>query len=478
MTTDVARQLPVKAGWVLALMAGAQFMVVVDETVVNVALPSMATDLHLNTSELSWVVNAYLLLFGGFLLIAGRLADVMGRRRLFLLGLALFAIASAACGLAENSATLTIARAVQGLGAAFMSPTALSILTTTFHDPAGRRRALAVWGALLGIGATAGVLLGGVIVEFLSWPWVFFINVPIAIGIAVGTVLIVPDSTGDSESKIDMLGAVVITAACLLLVHTTVGLPDNGFANPATIVGYLLTAALLAMFWFRQRRSANPLVASEVTRSRTVRVADTAIAITSAALFGTFFMVTLWMQLVQQWTPLQSGLAWAPQGVTVAIVSGLAARLMPIVGGRTLACLGFVIAAIAQLMLLRLDAAGSYLSQLLPALLINAVGLGLVLVPLAVAAVDRISSQNQGVASGLLSTAQQLGGAIGLAILVCLATAVFNDRIATGSGLPQASVASFHAVFWVNAAALALVAALSLLLPRLRQQTDLAALVH
>jgi EmrB/QacA subfamily drug resistance transporter len=469
---------PPRGTAILLLMAGAQFMVVVDETVVNVALPSIAGDLRLDTGALSWVVNAYLLFFGGFLLVSGRLADLLGRRRLFLAGLALFAGASAVCGLAGSSGQLTGARAVQGLGAALMSPTALSILTTTFHDQAGRRRALAVWGALLGLGATAGVLLGGVIVQYLTWRWIFFVNVPIAITIGVGTLLAVPGTREDSASNVDVIGATLVTAASLLLVHTTIGVSSLGITDQATLIGFAVTAGLLVMFVIQQRRSTNPLVPQQVAGSRTVRVTDVCVAAASAAMFGGFFMITLWMQLVQGWGPLRSGLAWAPQGLVVAAVSGVAARLMPVLGGRTLAFAGFLLAALAQLLFLRLPVEGDYATQLLPALLVNATGLGLILVPLAVAALDGISHENQGVASGLLSTAQQLGGAVGLAALVSLAAARFDSQTGAGVATAQASVDSFHVVFWVLAVMLLAAATLSLRLPALRQQTDLAALVH
>jgi len=469
---------PPRGTAILLLMAGAQFMVVVDETVVNVALPSIAGDLRLDTGALSWVVNAYLLFFGGFLLVSGRLADLLGRRRLFLAGLVLFAVASAVCGLAVSSGQLTGARAAQGLGAALMSPTALSILTTTFHDQAGRRRALAVWGALLGLGATAGVLLGGVIVQYLTWRWIFFVNVPIAIAIGVGTLLAVPVTREDSASKVDVIGATLVTAASLLLVHTTIGVSSLGITDPATLIGFAATAGLLVMFVIQQRRSTNPLVPRQVARSRTVRVADVCVVAVSAAMFGGFFMITLWMQLVQGWGPLQSGLAWAPQGLVVAAVSGVAAKLMPVLGGRTLAFARFLLAALAQLLFLRLPVEGHYATQLLPALLVNAIGLGLILVPLSVAALDGISNENQGVASGLLSTAQRLGGAVGLAALVSLAAARFERQTGAGVATAQASVDSFHVVFWVSAVMFLAAATLSLRLPALRQQTDLAALVH
>jgi EmrB/QacA subfamily drug resistance transporter len=464
---------------ILLLMAGAQFMVVVDETVVNVAIPSVARDLAMSTSALSWVVNAYLLFFGGFLLVSGRLADAVGKRRLFLAGLVLFAGASGVCGLAGSSGQLIGARAAQGLGAALMSPTALSILTTTFHDQAGRRRALAVWGALLGLGATAGVLLGGVIVEYLSWPWIFYVNVPIAIVIGVGTLLVVPGGTrGDARAKVDVCGAALVTAASLLLVHTTIGVSDAGITDPATMLGFGATVGLLAIFVIQQRRATNPLLPAQVLGSTNVRIADMCVVAVATALFGGFFMITLWMQMVQGWEPLQAGLSWAPQGLTVAVVSGVAARLMPILGSRILAFAGLLTAALAQVLFLRLPVEGDYLTQLLPALLVNAIGLGLILVPLSVAALDGIGPENQGVASGLLSTAQQLGGAVGLAALVSLASARFDSQTSAGVGLAQSSVDSFHLVFLVSAVLLVGAAMLSLRLPALRKQTDLADLVH
>jgi len=248
--------------------------------------------------------------------------------------------------------------------------------------------------------------------------------------------------------------------------------------NCRTLIGFAVTAGLLVIFVIQQRRSTNPLVPQQVAGSRTVRVADVCVAAASAAMFGGFFMITLWMQLVQGWGPLRSGLAWAPQGLVVAAVSGVAARLMPVLGGRTLAFAGFLLAALAQLLFLRLPVEGDYATQLLPALLVNATGLGLILVPLAVAALDGISHENQGVASGLLSTAQQLGGAVGLAALVSLAAARFDSQTGAGVATAQASVDFFHVVFWVLAVMLLAAATLSLRLPALRQQTDLAALVH
>jgi hypothetical protein len=291
-------------------------------------------------------------------------------------------------------------------------------------------------------------------------------------------VLVVPGIREDSRARVDVVGAALVTTASLLLVHTTIGTSDLGFTDPATLMGFAATAGLLAIFVIHQRHSLNPLVPRQVTDSRTVRIADVCVVAIAAVMFGGFFMVTLWMQLVQGWGPLRSGLAWAPQGLVVAAVSGVAVRLMPILGGRILAFAGFLMAALAQLLFLRLPVQGDYATQLLPALLVNAIGLGLILVPLSVAALDGISGENQGVASGLLTTAQQLGGAVGLAGLVSLAAARYESQTSAGVAVAQASVSSFHLVFAVSAALLLGVALLSLRLPALRQETDLAALVH
>jgi EmrB/QacA subfamily drug resistance transporter len=462
---------------ILLLLCGAQFMIVIDETVVNVALPSIAADLHLDPSSLAWVVNAYLLLFGGFLLVAGRLGDLVGRRRVFLAGVLLFAGASAAAGFATTEAQLVGARGVQGLGAALMSPTALAIITTTFSDPAGRRRALAVWGALLGVGATAGVLLGGVIVDLWSWHWVFFVNVPVCVVVAAGVLRVVRGGGGATGVPVDALGALLVTAGLLLLVHTVTATRDLGWWAPGTVLGLAGTAALLGAFAWHERRAPDPLVPLRVLRRRSLVLADVAAALAAAALFGLFFVVTLWMQVVQGWSPLQAGLAWAPQGVTVALASAVSARLMPRLGGRVLATVGFLLAALAQLMMLRLDVAGSYAGELLPALLLNGVGLGLLLVPVAVAAVHESPDVEQGLASGLLTTAQQVGGAVGLAALITFASSRFDESLASGSDTAHAAVTSFHGVFLAAAVLLVIGAVVVQRLPALRREVDLATLV-
>jgi Na+/melibiose symporter-like transporter len=276
---------------------------------------------------------------------------------------------------------------------------------------------------------------------------------------------------------VDALGALLVTAGLLLLVHTVTATRDLGWWAPGTVLGLLGTAALLGAFAWHERRAPDPLVPLRVLRRRSLVLADVAAALAAAALFGLFFVVTLWMQVVQGWSPLQAGLAWAPQGVTVALASAVSARLMPRLGGRVLATVGFLLAALAQLMMLRLDVAGSYAGELLPALLLNGVGLGLLLVPVAVAAVHESPDVEQGLASGLLTTAQQVGGAVGLAALITFASSRFDESLASGSDTAHAAVTSFHGVFLAAAVLLVIGAVVVQRLPALRREVDLATLV-
>lgn len=472
---------------ILAVVVGAQFMVVIDETVVNVALPSIRASLDLDNGQLAWVVNAYLLFFGGFLLLAGRLADLVGRRRLFLAGLTLFTIASLAAGYAGDESTLIFARAAQGLGGAMLSPAALSILTTTYRDPAPRRRALAAWAATLGLGATLGVLLGGVIVEYLSWHWIFWVNGPVGVLLFAACLLLVPDHrparlAAALTHRVDLPGAILITAAGLLLVYTVIRTDGRGWGSPATLAGLAGNGliALASIAW--AGHTPRPLIPGAVLRRRAA-IAYPMAALTASALFGMFFFLTLHMQVVLGWSALRTGLAWAPHGATVALVSGVAVALVPRVGARALSAAGLLMAAVAQLLLTRITVDGSY-RQLLPALLLNGAGLGLAMVPLMSVAVSGMRDEHQGIASGAVNAAQQLGGAVGLAALVSVVAGRVADgfRDAAGGGpaeqvLARASVDAFHTGFSVGAALLVVTAAMTVLLPRVRGRVDMADLV-
>jgi EmrB/QacA subfamily drug resistance transporter len=460
---------------ILLAVLGAQFMVIVDETVVNVALPSIQRDLGLSQAQLTWVVNAYLLLFGGFLLLSGRMADLFGRRRVFLSGLVVFTAASIGAGFAEDRLLLVGMRAVQGFGGAMLSPAALSILTTTFRDPRGRRSALAAWAGLLGLGATLGVLLGGVIVEYLSWHWIFWVNGPVGVVVLVACLLLVPAAPPDHRGSLDIPGAVLVTTAALLLVFSVVRADELGWGAARTVGGLVVAGLLAGGFVLRQRRAAHPLVPAVAVVRRNAVVYPIAV-LTASALFAMFFFLTLYMQLIQGWSALQAGMAWAPQGATVAVTTGLAVRLVPMVGARNLTVAGLLVAAAAQLLLLRTTLHGSYPTQVLPVLLLNAVGLGLALVPAAVVAVHGLADEHQGLASGLLSASQQLGGAVGMAALVSVALGTFRDQVSAGTAVPAASLDAFHTGH-VAAAALLVVAAVGAwLMPPLRERVDVTSL--
>jgi EmrB/QacA subfamily drug resistance transporter len=450
-------------------------MVIVDETVVNVALPSVQRDLGLSQAQLTWVVNAYLLFFGGFLMLSGRMADVFGRRRVFLGGLVVFTAASVVAGFADGRLLLIAMRALQGLGGAMLSPAALSILTTTFRAPRERRLALAAWAGLLGLGATVGVLLGGVIVEYLSWHWIFWVNGPVGVVVLVICLSLIPATVPQERGGLDLPGAVLITAAGMLLVFTVVRVDEQGWGSRPTLLGLAGVALLGAGFGLRQRSAAQPLVPRYAVARRSAVAYPLAVLVASA-LFAMFFFLTLYMQVVQGWSALQTGMAWAPQGATVAVTSGLAVRLMPVLGARTLTTTGLLIAAAAQLLLLRTTLDGSYPAQVLPALVVNAVGLGLALVPLAVVAVHGLADRDQGIASGLLSASQQLGGAVGMAVLVSVALSTFHHEVAGGTAVPAATLQAFHVGYLASTVLLVIAAAAALLLPPLHERVDLGAL--
>lgn len=454
---------------------GAQFMVIVDETVVNVALPSIQRDLGLDQAQLAWVVNAYLLLFGGFLLLSGRMADLFGRRRVFVSGLLVFTAASIVAGFADDRWLLIGMRAVQGFGGALLSPAALSILTTTFRDPRGRRLALAAWAGLLGLGATFGVLLGGVIVEYWSWHWVFWVNGPVGVLVLGACLLLVPSAAPDHRGSLDVPGAVLVTAAALLLVFSVLRADAVGWRAGRTVGGLVVAGLLAAAFALWQRRATHPLVPAVTVARRNAVVYPIAV-LAASALFAMFFFLTLYMQLIQGWSAVQAGMAWAPQGATVAVTTGLAVQLVPVLGARTLTMAGLLIAAAAQVLLLRTALDGSYLTQVLPVLLLNAVGLGLALVPMAVVAVHGLGDEHQGLASGLLSASQQLGGAVGMAVLVSVALGTLRDRTSGGAALPAASLDAFHTGHLAAAALLVVAATAAWLIPPLHDRVDMTSL--
>lgn len=437
--------------WVaLGLLAVAQFVVVLDASIVNVALPSIGTDLEFSQANLPWVVNAYILVFGGFLLLGGRLADLFGRRAVFMGGLVLFALASLAGGFAESEGQLIAARAVQGLGAALLSPAALSIVTTTFAEGAERNKALGVWGAVAGSGGAAGVLLGGVLTDSLGWEWVLWVNVPIGIIAALLAPTLLMESRTEGERKdFDLAGAVTVTAGLSLFVYVLVDANQAGWGSLQTLGLGLVSIALVAAFVAIELRHRAPLVPFRIFRLRTVRGANVVGLLVGGSLFSMFFFISLYMQQVLGFEPLEAGLAYLPLALTIIVSAGAASALVERIGLRPVMVAGLVFVAAGLLWFSQASVGGSFASDVLGPSLLAAVGLGLSFVSTTVGAVTGVKDADAGLASGLINTTQQIGGALGLAILATVATARTDGLLeAPGAApLPVALTEGFQSAF-------------------------------
>jgi EmrB/QacA subfamily drug resistance transporter len=458
---------------VLVLVCMAQFMVVLDATVVNVALPSIQKDLDISDADLQWIVNAYALTFGGFLLLGGRAGDLLGRKRVFLVGLVVFTLASLANGLANSSELLIVFRGVQGLGAALISPAALSIITVTFAEGADRAKALSVWAAIAVGGGAVGLLLGGVLTDTLSWPWIFFVNVPVGIAVFIASQMRVPESKDPRAHKTyDAAGAVTVTAGLLILVYAIVKAQDKGWGSLHTLGFGGLSFALLGIFLLIERRSAEPLVPLGVFRMRTIRAANVAMFLVAAGLFAMFYFNSLYMQRVLGYSPLQAGLGSLPFTVGIMIGAGLSQQLVPKLGARETPLLGIVIGVVGLLLFLRLQPDGSYVSDLLPAIVVVSVGMGLTFVPVTLIATSGVGAEEAGLASGLFNTSQQIGGALGLAVLATFSASRTSGTISDLGHAPgpgdqaQALVNGFHVAFFGGAVIVAAAGVLILLLLR------------
>ncbi|HEY4281338.1 MAG TPA: DHA2 family efflux MFS transporter permease subunit, partial [Conexibacter sp.] len=363
---------------VLVVVAIAQFMVILDASVVNVALPSIQRDVGFSEQSLSWVLNAYTLLFGGFLLLGGRAADQLGRRRLFMAGIALFSAASLACGLSESEATLLIARGAQGLGGAMVSPAALSIILTTFAEGSERNRALAVWGAIAGAGGAVGLLLGGAIVEVLSWRWVFFVNVPIGAAVLVLAPRILSESRAEGvRSGYDVEGATAITLGTMALVFTLIKANDWGWGSTRTLVGLAVSAALFVAFVWIERRHDNPLVPLRIFANRSLAASDATMLLVAAALFGVFFFCTLYLQQVLGYNALKTGVAYLPLTLTAIVASGLASRAVDRFTPKPVLVGGLLVGTVGFALFTRLQVHGDYAGRVLPAMVVIGIGLGM-----------------------------------------------------------------------------------------------------
>ena len=451
---------------VLILICLAQFMVVLDATIVNVALPSIQTDLHLSDGNLQWIVNAYTLVFGGFLLLGGRLGDLLGRKRVFLIGLVVFTGASLLDGLAGSEGMLIGARALQGLGAALIAPAALSIITTTFEEGAQRARALAVWAAIAIGGSAVGLILGGALTQYFSWPWIFFVNIPVGIAAFVLSLRLVPESRDASAHRsYDLAGAIAVTGGLMALVYAIVGANTAGWASARTLAFFLVAAGLLGAFVLIESRVSAPLVRLSIFRVRSLLTANTAMFLAMSGMFAMFFFNTLYVQQVLGYGPLEAGLAFLPFTAGIMLSASIASQLATRLGVRPVAAGGFLLTAAGLALLTRLPVDGSYLADVLPALVVAALGMGAMFMPLTLIATTGLADHDQGLASGLFNTSQQIGGALGLAVLSAIATSRAN---AAGGASADALVTGFHWAF--AAGAVLILAALGVMLALLRQR--------
>jgi EmrB/QacA subfamily drug resistance transporter len=437
----------------LALLAMAQFVVVLDASIVNVALPSIGQDLEISSENLSWIVNAYTLVFGGFLLLGGRLADLLGRRRMFLGGMVLFGLASLAGGLAQSEGWLIAARAVQGLGAAIISPAALSIVTTTFAEGAERNKALGVWGAVAGSGGAAGVLLGGVLTDGLGWEWVLYVNVPIAAVCAFLAPRLLLESRMDAAHRhFDVAGALTVTSGLALLVYALVDAEKAGWLSTQTLGLGALSLALLAAFVVVELRQSQPLVPFSIFRLRTLRGANIVALLVGMSLFSMFFFISLYMQFVLGYEPLKAGLAYLPLAVVIIVAAGVASQLVTRLGFKTVLIAGLLFVAAGLLWFSQVSApGGSYVGDVLFASILAAIGLGFSFVPVTIAAVTGTKPEEAGLASGLINTSQQIGGALGLAILASIAASTTSGIDPSPRPGPVALTAGFQDAFLVGA---------------------------
>ena len=438
----------------LVLLALTQFVVVIDASITNVALPSIGKALDISQDDLSWVVNSYTLVFGGFLLLGGRLADFFGRRRMFMVGMALFGAASLAGGFAQSEEWLIIARAIQGLGAAIASPAALSIVTTTFSEGSERNRALGIWGAVAGAGGAAGVLLGGILTQWAGWEWVLFVNVPIAAFVVwqAPKRLIESKAEEESERTLDIPGAVSITAGLALLVYTLVDAANIGWTSTETIIRGTAALALIGVFVIVELRTRKPLVPFSIFRSRTLRAANIVGILTGMSLFSMFFLITLYLQQVLGQDALEAGLSYLPLAISIILAAGVAGQLVTRIGFKPVLVTGLLFVAVALAWFNQISPDGSYLADVLGPSILAGIGLGLSFVPVTIAAMSGTIPEEAGLASGLINTSQQIGGALGLAILASIANSSTND--AFSSGVTEKTVAltqGFSDAFLVGA---------------------------
>jgi EmrB/QacA subfamily drug resistance transporter len=431
----------------LAVVGTAFFMTILDVSIVNVALPTIAVKLHFSRGNLQWVVTAYALTFGGFLLLSGRAADFLGRRRVFITGVALFSLASLVCGLASSEGVLIGARAVQGIGGAIVSASALSIVSTTFTEGAERNKALGIWGALGGSGAAVGVLLGGILTKYAGWEWIFFVNVPVGALVLAFTRPIVHESRVETDDRsYDPLGAITVTGGLALLVYTLSRAPFVGWETARTILLLIASVGLLVTFLVNEQRVHKPLMPFEFFRVRTVAGANVVGLLLGAVIFSNFFVLTLYVQDVLHYSALKAGVTFLATAGTAVLAAGAAQALVTRVGVKPILSLGLILLTAGMVWYTQIPVHGSYASDLLPGYLFVGVGIAFSFVPVTIAALAGVEEREAGLGSGLINTSQQIGGAIGVA----LASTVFTSHIGSGPHVTLKTVTDGYALaFWV-----------------------------
>jgi len=456
--------------WIaLAVIVAAQFMVVLDVAIVNVALPSIKTDLHFTQESLQWVITAYAIMFGGVLLLGGRMADLLGRRRLFIAGLVLFTVSSLLSGLAWSEGSLIAFRALQGLGGGLLSPAALSILTTTFEEGKDRNLALGVWGAVSGSGGAAGVLLGGVLTSSINWSWIFFINIPVGAVVIGLTPLFVRESKAQLDHRhFDVAGAASITGGLMLLVYAMTRATQDGWGTGATVGLLTASAALVASFVVIELRSKAPLLPMRIFRNRTLSAANITGFLIGSALFSQFFLLTLYMQEVLHYSPIKTGVAYLTLTLAIITFAAIAQGLVTRIGVRRVLPIGLAMSAAALVLFTQLPVDGRYFWNIFPGFLLSGIGLALAFVPVTIAALVGVTESDAGIASGLINTSQQIGGAIGLAAATTIATTFTSRYVDSHVGISANSPAAlnhgFQITFWVLAGLAALASVLAAVL--------------
>ena len=437
----------------LTIVCAAFFMTILDVSIVNVALPSIGHSLHFSRDNLQWVITAYAITFGGFLLLAGRTADLLGRRRVFLAGVVIFTIASLVCGLAWSETVLIVSRAVQGVGAAIITPSALSIVMTTFEEGAERNKALGIWGALGGGGAAVGVLAGGVLTKYLGWEWIFFVNVPVGALAFLAAPRFVRESKSERETSQDLTGALAVTSGLAVLVYAVSEAPKYGWESTHTIVGLVIAVALLAAFLVIETHVKDPLMPFRIFRIQTVAGANFVGLLLGVVTFANFFLLTLYVQQVLHYSALKTGITFVATAGTAVLWAGLAQALTTKIGVKPVLAVGFLAMIAGNAWYTQIPTHGSFWSALLPGYLLIGFALPFTFIPVSIAALAGVHRDEAGLASGLINTAQQIGGAVGVAICSSVSLTHFNHLLSKhgASYFPQAFTSGTAWAFWVVA---------------------------